>query len=532
MKFSKKNIKDNLEIGVIISSVTLLIMFVILMILKPSDTIEGISALFNMLIKYLGPVFQVVFFLTFIVAVYLGIGKYGNIKMGNSKPKYSMFSYISMMLLASLASAALYWSFTEWAYYYQTPGLGLVPMSAKALEASLGYQFFHWGMTNQAVYTIMGIAIAYAVYVKKVKSYQTSAVCCEMMGDKVSGKAKKWIGKMIDFCVVFGILGGLGSSLGLAIPMFAAGLHKITGWEVTPLMQISILLVLAVVYTIMSYVGIDKGMKLVSNTTSVVTILFLGFIFIVGPTSFILKNIVNSMGFMLNNIPQMSLFTDPILNTGFPETWTIYFEAFYLNYVAMMGIFIAKISEGRTIREISAATLLGISAGGWLLFGINGSYAIKMNFSKIVNVVGQINSGSGDNAIYDILETLPLGTIVLPIIILLLIIGFVAPSLDSASLALSETVTKKGEPKKSIRIFWCVLLAVMPMTIILTNNKFDAIKQLSVIVSVPFLFILIWMERGLLKWLKEDFNNKNTDTENCDKETKDCSKVKENDCMQ
>lgn len=497
--------KGNLEKGIIIATIVVITMFAVAMFFVPQTTVESISFLFDHMISFLGPLFQVVFFATFIYAIYLGIGKYGNIKLGDVKPSYSMFSYVSMMLLASLASAALYWSFTEWAYYYQAPGLGMVPFSSEAMEASLGYQFFHWGMTNQSVYAVMGIAIAYAVYVKKVGSFQTSVTCCAMLGEKVKPGKKKWIGKIIDFCAVFAILGGISSSLGLAVPLATAGIRKMTGLEVTPLMQIGVLVVITAVYTIMSYVGIERGMKLVSNTTTVICVLFLLYVFLVGPTSFILKNVVNSFGYMLQNIQRMSLFTDPIQNSGFPETWTIYFEAFYLNYVAMMGIFIAKISKGRTIREVTIATILGISVGGWILFGINGSYSIKMSLDHTLNVVALVNSGVGEVAIYNILDTLPLGKYFLPIVMLILIVGFVAPSLDSASLALAETVTKKEKPKRGIRLFWCILLAVIPMTIILTGSDFTAIKELSIIISAPFLLILCGIEIGLAKWLRNDW---------------------------
>lgn len=503
----KYNKRKNVEMGIIIASVAVLGIFVVFMAVMPQETLDMIAFVFDTIIRLFGPIFEIVFFITFIFAVYLGVGKYGKIRMGDAKPQYSMFSYISMMLLASLASAALYWSFTEWAYYYQSPGLGMTSFSTEALEASLGYQFFHWGITNQAVYTVMGVAIAYGVYIKKTGSFQTSVLCCAMLGEKPKGQ--KWLGKVIDFCVVFGILGGLSSSLGLAVPLTTAGIQKLTGLEITVGMKIGVVVFIAVVYTIMSYAGIEKGMKTVSNVTAVLCIAFLGYVFLSGPTSFILKNMVNSMGHMIQNIPRMSLFTDPIENTGFPEAWTIYFEAFYLNYVAMMGIFIAKISKGRTIREITFATLLGISAGGWVLFGVNGSFSIKMHLDKAVDVVSLVNSGVGDSAVYDILEKLPLGQTILTAVILLLVVGFVAPSLDSASLALSETVTKRGEPKKWIRLFWCIMLAIIPMCIILTNSDFTSIKQLSIIISVPFLLIICGVEIGLLKWLRSDWNCKN-----------------------
>ena len=502
MENLNKKDRGSVEVGLIVVSVALLVAFIIFMVLNPTATIDGIGGFFNSMISVLGPIFEVVAFVTFLVGLYLGLGKYGKVRLGDCKPEYSTFSYISMMLLASLASAALYWSFTEWAFYYEAPGLGMEPHSTEALESSLGYQLFHWGMVNQAMYTVMGVAIAYGVYVKKVKSFQTSAICGAMLGEKVKGKSA--IGKVIDFLVIFGVLGALSSSLGLAVPLATGGLKQVFGIEATPVVQIAVIVVIALVYTFTSYLGTDKGMKVISNAAAILCIGFLLYVLFAGPTTFILKNLVNSLGHMFQNIPRMSLFTDPIEQTGFPEAWTIYFVAFYLNYVAMMGIFIAKVSKGRTIREVAIATIFGMTAGGWFIFGINGSFSIDAFLTGQADVVGLVNSGVGDAAIYDILEVLPGGSVFLPILILLLIIGFVAPSMDSASLALAETVTKRGTPKMALRIFMCVLLAVIPMAIILVGAGFDPIKQVAIIISAPFLIILVGVQIGLFKWLKHD----------------------------
>lgn len=497
-----KKDRGSIEIGLIIVSVLILVLFIVFMVLNPDTTVSGIDGFFNKMISVLGPVFEVVAFVTFLIGLYLGLGKYGKVRLGNCKPEYSTFSYISMMLLASLASAALYWSFTEWASYYEAPGLGMQPQSTEALESSLGYQFFHWGMVNQAMYTVMGVAIAYGVYIRKAPSFQTSAICSAMMGEKVKGKTA--IGKVIDFLVIFGILGALSSSLGLAVPLASGGLKQLFGIEATAVVQIGIIVVIALVYTFTSYLGTNRGMKVISNGAAILCILFLLYVLLTGPTTFILKNFVNSLGHMIEKLPRMSLFTDPIENSGFAESWTIYFNAFYLNYVAMMGIFIAKVSKGRTIREVAIATIFGMTAGGWFLFGINGSFSIKAFLDGSADVVGLVNSGVGDAAIYSILEVLPFGATLLPVAILLLILGFVAPSMDSASLALAETVTKRGTPKMALRIFFCILLAVIPMAIILSGSGFDAIKQVAIIISAPFMVILVGMQIGLFKWLKHD----------------------------
>lgn len=252
-------------------------------------------------------------------------------------------------------------------------------------------------------------------------------------------------------------------------------------------------------------------MKRISNMSVILCGAFLGWIFFVGPTDFIMKNTANSFGWMLEMMPRASLFTDPIADTGFPEAWTLFFQAFYLNYAAMMGIFIAKISKGRTVRQLSIATLFGISIGGWVVFAVDSSYAIYTQKTGLTDVVELINSYVGEAGIYQIIETLPLGKVVLPLLLIFVIVGFVASSLDSASLSLSQTtqriMNKDGNVNPLLRVFWCVILTLVPLSIMFIGANFSTLKTLAIIVSIPFMFIVAFMGIRLFMWLAEDDRN-------------------------
>ena len=186
------------------------------------------------------------------------------------------------------------------------------------------------------------------------------------------------------------------------------------GIEITPIVQIAIIVVIALVFTFTSFIGLNKGMQRISNGSAGLCILFLLFVLIAGPTTFIMKNTVSSFGWMIYLFPRMSLFTDPITQSGFAESWTMFFQAFYLNYGAMMGIFIARISKGRTMRQLVWATLIGVSAGGWFLFCIDGGFAIFSQINGVADIVGLVNSGVGQAGVGQLVSTLPLGSVVLP----------------------------------------------------------------------------------------------------------------------
>lgn len=504
--------KKKYNTPLIIVSCVLVFAFVAFMALKPDAALNGVNTVFDAIIKYFGAILETFTLGAVIVSLYFCFSsKYANVKFGNEEPEYSMFSYCAMMFLAAVASSLLYWSFTEWAFYFESPGIGLEPHSTAALEAGLGYSLFHWGIHSQAIYVVIALAIAYAFYIRKVPSLQTSAVFQAMLGKKVGSKTKTVLGNVVDFCVIFGILGGLGVSLGLAVPLTAGALQQVFGIEVTFLVQVLVIVGIAAVFTFTSFIGTEKGMKRISNMSVILCGAFLGWIFITGPTDFILKNTANSFGWMIDMMPRASLFTDPIEDTGFPEAWTLFFQAFYLNYAAMMGIFIAKISKGRTVRQLSLCTLFGISVGGWVVFAVDSSYAIYTQKEGITDVVGLINSYVGEAGIYQIIETLPLGKVVLPLLLVVVIVGFVASSLDSASLSLAQTtqriMNKDGNVNPLLRVFWCVILTLVPLSIMFVGANFSTLKTLAIIVSVPFMFIVAFMGIRLFMWLSEDDHN-------------------------
>lgn len=505
MKTYTEKREFNVNLPVTLISLTVVAGFVLYTVLQPEHALAAVNHAFNFATQVFGVPLMIFTFVTTVLAVYLAFGKFGRIKLGDCDPEFSTFSYIAMMALAALASAALYWSFTEWAYYYMNPALGIEPYSTQAAEISMGYSFFHWGFATQAPYVLTGVAIGYAVYNRNVKFMKVSSVCEHMMGNF---RYKKLFGTVIDISVVFCIVGALGCTLGLAVPLGTGALKQVFKIETTFGVQVLVVLGIAAIFTLTSFLGVEKGMKRLSDFSTVLCLLFMLYIVLAGPTKFIAENFISSLAWMVDEYVRMSFFTDPIGQTGFTEEWTTFFQAFCLTYTAMMGIFVAKISKGRTIREVSLCCLLGVSIGVWVLFGVDGSFAMHAELNGIVSVTEILASGAGQDLVYGVVASLPGGAKILPLVMMLIIVGFVASSLDSASFSLAQTTTLKldnqGNVSRALRLFWCAVLTLVPLAIMFARADFSALKSLAILVSIPFMFVVIFMEVVLFKWLRDD----------------------------
>ena len=484
--------------------IILVAIFVAFMCAKPDQTLNIVNAIFDKVTAVMGPPILWFVFVGLFLCLYLAFSKHGKVKLGEGKPEYSTFSYIGMMMCASLAATAIFYSFVEWSYYYVDPAFSIEPYSQKAAEMSMAYTFFHWGFSCQVIFVLTAVSLAYAFYVRKVPVLRIGAVCEEMLGDF---KYKKPLARVIDALTILSIVGGMGVSLGVGVPLVTAGLGKIFGMEANFTTNIIVLIIIAIIFSVTSIVGIKKGMKRLSDLTMYISILFVAFIFIAGPTQFIWKEFTYSLGSMFQNYLAMSTYTDPVANTGFPELNTIFLFTLALNYAALMGIFITKISKGRTIRQMVITCLVGITTGIWIMFSVNGGFGLNTELTGQYELTKAADTNAG---LFELLELLPGGSMILPIIFTLVTIGLLTTSLDSASFTLAASATKKldaeGNPNSKFRLMWCVVLTLVPLSIMFAGAPFTAIKTICIVLSVPFLFIIIGMLIGLFKWFKQDNN--------------------------
>jgi len=437
--------------------------------------------------------------LTFVI--WLAFSRYGKINFGNTTPQFSTFSWASMLFCAGVATGILYWGTIEWAYYYDSPPFGVEPRSIEAIEWGSTYGMFHWGISGWAFYVLPSIAIGYAYYVRKIPRMRISDACRGLIGRHSDG----YLGKMMDTFFMVGLIGSTGTSLGLGTPMVAAGFVMLFGFESTFLFKVIVILFCTIIFATSVYLGLESGIKRLSNINTTLALLFLAFVLVAGPTTFILKMATNSIGVLIDNFVRMSFWTEPLGDTNFVEDWSIFYWAWWIAVGPFMGIFVAKISRGRTIKQIVLGSLMYGTLGSAIYYGILGNYALHQELNNLLPITEMVQERRAPEAIAAIIASLPIGKLILALFCVVAII-FMATSFDSSSYTLASCATKElaidEEPARWQRLFWAFALILLPIALMLVGGL-DSLKTAALISAVPLIFVYIMMAWSLILSFKK-----------------------------
>lgn len=492
---------DKLLIGV---SLVVVFGIVTCLYLMPEASQNVAGAVKSFMIDAFGSFTEIFTLAGVVLLIAVAFSKFGKIKLGEGQPEYSTFKWIAMMMSCGLGSATCYWAFIEWAYYAGTPGLSIEPMTQLAYEMSVPYTMFHWGFSAWTLYALVGLPIAYHFHVRKNKGLSLSGMVNKITGLKQDGV----VCRIIDVVFIFICFGGLSITLGVSVPLVTDVFCSVIGIQSSFAMNLTIIIALSVIYSLSSYIGIQKGMAKISDWNVKLVILFTIGVVLCGPTLFIINNVTQSFGLMMQNFVHMSLFTDPVGQSGFPGAWTVFYWLYWITYAPFTGIFIAKVSKGRTIRSVVANTMASGSLGCFLYFGVLGSLGLERQLSGAVDMVGMLGDGKDTLAIIEVMRSLPGGAIFM-ILFCISSLLFLATTLDGAAFTMASTSTiglKQGEdPNPFLRLFWCIMLSLVPLTMILIGASLDTIKSCAFITSVPVIFIMITLLYGWMKWMRQDY---------------------------
>jgi BCCT family betaine/carnitine transporter len=428
----------------------------------------------------------------FILIIIISLTKIGSIYLGSKddKPEYNTFTWLMMNFCCGVATGVIIWGTIEWVYYYMDPPLHTEYGSALAAEIASSYPLFHWGLLGWSIYSIAGCAFAYILHVRKINILRLSEACRPLFGKLVDGV----VGKIINVIFVFGLLGASATALGLAAPFVSELICKVTGFPHSTALDVLVLVIVCTIYGTSTYLGLKRGMKRLSDLSTVLLIVYLGYVLIASKTTFIIDMGTTGFGTMLNNFFKMSTWLDPVGKSGFAQSWTAFYWASYIGFGPFVGMFFAKISKGRTIRQMLLGAVLGGSVASWIFMMILGGHGIYLQTSGLMDIVGLMNANGQARTIVDILSAVP-GSIVVNVVCIVLCLGLLATSYDSASYCLASNcqsqLDEKGDPKRWLRLLWALLLCVIPISFILMGAPLKPLQTMTIVLAFPLSFVVI-----------------------------------------
>lgn len=459
------------------------------------------SGAMNWISTNFGSLILMSLFSFFIFLVVLAVSKYGAIRFGGKEalPDFSYWNWFAMSLCAGIATGILFWGIAEPIYHVASPpaSLGLEPNSRGAALFALSTCYLHWTVIPYSTYLICAVPIALAYY-NHNQSFTVSSGLYFLIGDRSS----TGLGKVINCLCLFAIAGGLAASLGGGVMQIGQGLKAVFGLVPGKMIWLIISMSIVFAYTLSSYTGLEKGIKILSDNNAKAYVLILVLIFLFGPTKFIFDLGIESLGFYLDHFAQKALFTAAATGDQWPSWWTIFYWAFFLAYAPLVGLFLSRLAKGRTLREFIFMNMLAPSIFAVFWFWGFGGTAINFQMTGVVDLMAQIKAQGMEAAIFNIFENFPMGTILMLLFMFCVVISFItiADSMTSCMAAMSTQGmnVQDGEAPSRLKIAWGLIIGVFAYIMIAVAGS-QGIKTTAIVTGFPILFIMIAMVASTIK---------------------------------
>ncbi|WP_436344735.1 BCCT family transporter [Natronorubrum sp. FCH18a] len=468
--------------------------------ISPTTVENTIATLNESMLEYLNWALLAIVFMIVLFLLFLILSPWGKIRFGDEPPEYSFLSFFAMLYSAGFAAGVVFWGPTEALFYYDDPSplFDVGSQSGEAMSIAVQQTLFHWALPQLAVFTIMGIAIGYFAYNYENVPLRVSSALTPILGkENLDGPAAK----VIDILAVFATIGGVATSLGFIGSQFVSGLDYQWGIDLGNTGIILVVTMMTLLFTISMVLGVDKGIRRLSNFNMVLFFILLVVTFIVGPTIFLVLLGTQAIGGMLTDFVSMSLFTGAGVEGGteWANTWTVFYWAWALSWSPFAGLFIARISRGRSVREVAFTGIVATSAATIPWFISLGGTAVWMQHNNVADFSEVMAFELGaETTGFIMFDAFPLGTVFM-IAFMLLVTTFFITSADSSTLAVSMMTTGgKAKPSNINRIFWGVVLG-MTAAILMILGGVDALQSAAIITGGPFAFVCFLAMLGLIK---------------------------------
>ena len=496
------------------SSSAIMLVFVVITLIIPEQMGTFWSEAASWIFEYFGWffVFGVTVFLIFLI--YIGLSRFGRLKLGadEEKPQHSDMAWFGMLFAAGIGTILMFWAVAEPAFHFAEPPrgaeLGIEGGTEEAAREAIGFTLYHFGLHTWTIFALPGLAFAYFIYKRNLPP-RVSSLFQPILGDGIHGP----IGKAIDIFAIVGTIFGIGMSIGLGTTQIHAGLAARFGVPEEDWAKLMIIGVVTIVATISAVAGIEKGIKRLSNFNIGVAIALLLFILLTGPTIFLLRGMVESAGIYASMLPEVAFWNDTFADTGWQQGWTIFYWAWTISWAPFVGIFIARISRGRSVRQFVAGVLGLPTLFTIVWFGIWAAGTFDIEFNGDGGLVDTVLEEGPEAAMFAFLEHFPLDTLTSAVAIMLVGVFFIT-SLDSASLVLDDMCNGydgDGRPKGTTaphqRAVWAVYIGIVAAVLLVFTpgeGGVEVLRDVALFFGLPFFVLAFFMMYSLQRAMKED----------------------------
>ena len=431
-------------------------------------------------------------------SIYLALGPYAKIKLGpdDSEPDYSTLSWFAMLFSAGMGIGLLYYGVAEPITHYLEPPRGVPPQTQDAAQQAMNITFHHYGFSPWAVYAVLGLGLAYFGFRRDLPLTMRS-LFQPLLGDRINGG----IGHAIDVLAVLGTVFGVATSLGFGVMQINAGMGTVFGWDISTRNQMILIVAITLAATASVAAGLDSGIQRISQLNINLAALLLAFVFIAGPTTLLLSAYVENVGHYVQTMIDTLLWSGTYEGAQWLSNWTLFYWAWWISWSPFVGMFIARISRGRTIREFVLGVLLVPTMVSFLWFTVFGNTAIALE--RAGAGIGVLVQEDFSTALFALLEQFPLATVTSVITTVVVGLFFVTSS-DSGSFVV-DMLTSGGSTNTPVqtRVFWAVAEGLVAAALLLSGGL-AALQAAAISTGLPFLVVLLVAAWSLLKGLQQE----------------------------
>lgn len=459
------------------------------------------DAAFTFLTTDFGWLYLLAMIVFLVFVVYIAFGKYGKIRLGgdDSRPEYRNITWFGLLFGCGMGVGLVFWGVAEPLTHYLNPG-GMKGATPEAADFAIKSFFTHWGILPWANYAVIGLALAYFMF-RKNKKGLVSSILEPLIGEKLAGG---WLGKLVDILAVFATVAGVVTSLGLGTMQISAGFHHLFGIPVNLFVQIIIIAVVSVIYISSAVSGIDKGIKIISDTNLYVAVGLMVVCFLVGPKIETLDSFVNGMGQYIGNFIPDALKVAAYGDNSWLGSWRLFYWAWFIAWAPFVGVFIARISKGRTIREFILGVVLVPALASCVWGAVFGNLGINLGEKGILAIETLKEAvATPEVGLFAVLQEYPLGFL-LSVVAMVSLCAFFVTSANSGVYVLSMLTTGGSiNPPNSKKILWGIIQSVMAVGLLMAGGL-KPLQTISLAAAFPFIFIMFAACASFIKAVKKE----------------------------